>query len=157
VTANQGRSKSAQFVEWLNVIDRIESKHPLVGRAGFVSATTPFLSDLRDALGVTSVTQAWAIWKAATDWRNKVQERYADDADLAFWYSVDPFSITPEQRAGLLANLPRCKAQKRINEGNFDIKDPEAVYELFLVATGDESQALKARGDAIEANSKTER
>ena len=73
------------------------------------------------------------------------------DAELAFWYHIDPRTLTKTERFGYLANLERMKAQHTIHLGNFDAFDYKAVYGLWMAAYGDEDLARKAQAQAAEA------
>jgi hypothetical protein len=55
-----------------------------------------------------------------------------------------------EAEIGLLANLPRCLAQRRIQERDFDPADPESVFQLYLTAYGNEEWAHRAQIKAAE-------
>ena len=72
------------------------------------------------------------------------------DAELAFWFHVDPATMGSGRKAGYLANLERCKAQQTIHLGNFSPTDWQGVYQLYLFAFGDRKLAEKARVQAME-------
>lgn len=78
------------------------------------------------------------------------KKKHELNAELAFWYHIDPFGLDGNQKLGLKANLARVKAQHRIHCGNYDAEDYRGVYELFLTAYGDEQVARKARLRALE-------
>ena len=99
---------------------------------------------------VCTRTAAWQVWWAVYERIEQLRRDAELNADLSYWYHVDAFSLTAEQRLGLLFNLPRVKAQGRLAAGNFDSTDYRAIYNLTLLATGDEAQAERAKADALE-------
>lgn len=58
--------------------------------------------------------------------------------------------MTEAEKIGLLANLERCQAQERIHLGLIDWTDYQGVYDLFLMAYGDEAKARRAQSIALE-------
>ncbi len=56
----------------------------------------------------------------------------------------------PEQ-AMLAANMPRLKAQKRLDEGDLSTMHPDDLYDLVMTATGNENLANDYRANAIKA------
>lgn len=81
----------------------------------------------------------------------RAKKKYADDARLAYWYGLDPFRLTREQRLGLLLNLPAVQAQRKLFEGLPASMDPREVADLVLLATGSERQAAAAAEQRILA------
>jgi len=57
--------------------------------------------------------------------------------------------LTHGQLIGLEVNLPRLKAVKRVESGDYDPTDYEAVYNLWLTAFEDENQAREAQSVAL--------
>ena len=47
-------------------------------------------------------------------------------------------------------NLPRLKAMRRIERGEFDFDNPSQVYDLWMEAFEDEDRARKAQGEAAQ-------
>lgn len=105
-----------------------------------------------DSLGVPGCTRsaAWQVWWAVYERIDHLRKATQLNAELAYWFHVDPFGMTDEQRLGLIANLPRMKAQSTLHNGKFNGADYNYVYHLTLLATGDKSQAQRARADALE-------
>lgn len=138
-------------IELLRLSDRVERRHRL-GEPP--QLTVAFLKDLAEivqfAVGLLTVSQAYQLWYLLNGIREKCGEILVDHAEIAHWYSVDPFQLKESQRLGMLANLPRVQAQARLNRGDFEPSDWKTVYNLVLLATGDVEQALRARGDAME-------
>ena len=81
---------------------------------------------------------------------DRTKKRYERDAELAFWFHLDPRSLTPVERIGYLANLERCKAQQTIHLGNYNPMDYKGLYDLYMFAFGDESLARRAQTQALE-------
>lgn len=81
---------------------------------------------------------------------DRTKKRHERDAELAFWFHIDPRGLTPVEKIGYLANLERCKAQQRIHLGQYNPTDWKGVYDLWLYAFGDEELARKARTQALE-------
>lgn len=98
----------------------------------------------------TSRTIAWQVWWAVFERIDAIREQTQVAADIAFWYGINPFGLNDEQAIGLRANLPRVRAQQTLHEGNYRETDYEAVYQLTLLATGDEQLARKAWAIARE-------
>ncbi|MFN4768940.1 MAG: hypothetical protein ACK5JL_02780 [Candidatus Kapaibacterium sp.] len=46
--------------------------------------------------------------------------------------------------------MPSIRAKKRIDAGNYDATDYQAVYQLWLEAYGDEQIAANARNQAVQ-------
>lgn len=129
----------------------IESECGLVGRSPTVQlldAVAAWLA-LRGVDGC-SRSVAWQVWWAIYERIDCIRKATQTDAEIAYWFHVDPFSMTDEQRLGLLANLPRVKAQAALADGKFNGTDYNYVYHLTLLATGDEKQAQSAKADALE-------
>lgn len=120
------------------------------------STPTPQLLDALSAWltlkGVASCTRsmAWQVWWAIYERMDKLRKQYEVNSELAFWFHVDPFKLSDFERIGLLANMDRCKAQGLLHHGKFNPLDYEGVYNLVLLATGDEAKARSARADAME-------
>jgi hypothetical protein len=133
----------------------LETKADLKFENGRVRCTATFLKMLRTNLeemfGFTlTLTETWSIWRIVLDAGEGLRAGAAELADLAFWYGMDPWKLTPTQRIALYNNLPRVKAQNTLESGNFSATDYRGVYNLVLLATGDEKAASKARADAME-------
>lgn len=58
--------------------------------------------------------------------------------------------MSKEERIGYLANLDRCKAQQTLHNRNFEPTDMPQVYDLYLLATGDEDIARRAQAKSAE-------
>lgn len=134
----------------LKIVESLELKHRLKIKDGRIHPTAAFLSELATKIGST-VTGAYQAWAVATACESAITENERDRAELAFWYNVDPYRLTHSQRVGLRGNLYRMQAQSRLHHGNFDPTDYEGMYSMVLLATGDEQQAVRARGQAMEA------
>jgi hypothetical protein len=147
-------------VELLPVIDtcrEVESKHSLKSSDGRIRPTAAFLRDLARKLSKLlnlkkplASGAAWQIWITAFDHYEKLAKDHANDAEIAFWYKLDPFNMQPDHKAALIANLARVKAQDTLHRGDFDAGDYKGAYNLVLLATGDEQKALHARANAME-------
>lgn len=70
-------------------------------------------------------------------------------ARLSFFYGFDVSSVEPETRLGLELNLPGLLAQKRIEDGQYDPDDYDAIYDLFMDAYGDDEIALNAQIESM--------
>lgn len=62
-------------------------------------------------------------------------------AEVTFWYGIDAGKIPDSRLDGLIANLPRMKAQRQIFERHYNASDPSEVYDLWLEAYGNEDLA----------------
>tara|TARA_R110000803_G_scaffold189560_1_gene252062 strand:+ start:455 stop:943 length:489 start_codon:yes stop_codon:yes gene_type:complete len=99
-----------------------------------------------------TVSQAYQIWIGSYVVQEVESQRQVFHADVSAWYGINPFELAPAELLGLHGNLPRIKAQQRIESQNFDATNFEAVEQLFLAAYDDEQLALEARNQAIKAN-----
>ncbi len=155
-----GREDSIELdlLDTLLVIKRIEEKFDLVATDKKIRPSVPFLNALAKELTHTLDLQerltsaaAWQIWLAVYRRVEIEARRYEAECDLAYWYGFNTFALTGEQKAALLANLPRVKAQDRLHSGKLGVKSAEGAYNLAKLATGSEKVALRFRGDWIEA------
>ena len=79
------------------------------------------------------------------------------EAELTFWYGINAFELTDDQKLGLMANLSRVQAQQLIHLGKFDNTDPKAVYDLFADAfNADAAERAKAASARQLVRMKTE-
>lgn len=79
-----------------------------------------------------------------------VKKKYERDAELAYWYGVDPSGWDEGKKAAYLWNLPRVKCQQMIQDGNYNPSDYRGVEALYMTAFGDQQMANKARRAAQE-------
>ena len=63
---------------------------------------------------------------------------------MSHCYGFNAAALDRETLAGFAANMARMRAQEAIREGNFDPTDDDAVYRLYLAATGSISEARRA-------------
>lgn len=115
---------------------------------GLLDAVCAWLND-RFSVEATR-TVAWCVWWSVYERIDHIRKRATQDAEIAFWFHINPATLTTEEKIGLLSNLPRVQAQSTLHEANFSGSDYEYVYHLTLLATGDEAQAAKARSIALE-------
>jgi hypothetical protein len=97
-----------------------------------------------------TLTAAWQLWWAVCELLDKARKAQQRIADVGAWCHIDGTRLAEYQLYGLLANVPRIQAQQRLHAGQFDAMDYEGVYQLVLLATGDEQQARSARTLALE-------
>lgn len=97
-----------------------------------------------------TLTGAWTLWWSVCEVCDRLRKRSERIAEIGHWLHVDGTGLSEERLFGLLANLPRIKAQHKVNAGQFDPTDFMGVYHLVLQATGDEDQARRAQADAAE-------
>lgn len=142
--------KPSELPKLLETITALEESHRLQVVQKRLKPSVPFLTELGEKCG-TSVTGAFQLWIISSLWQQALAEREEENAELAFWFSVDPYGLTSDQRIGLKANLSRVKCQDRLHRGDYDVADWQGVYDLVLAAGGTELDAAKARASAIEA------
>lgn len=138
-------------VRTLDTFCRIESDCNLKGRHPTVQLLhriTDWL-DLKFGIEATPCI-AWQIWWVLYEIQDTARKAMQQDAELAFWYGVRPGSLSERDRLGLMANLPRVKAQETLHAGRFSSSDMQGVYALVLTATGDKTQAERAKANAAE-------
>lgn len=104
------------------------------------------------SLGVASptATLAWSVWVLVWEYVDRVARQHQANADLAYWYGINPFALDDSQRLALWSNLGRVQAQQQLTSGRFDATDYRGVYKLVLMATGDTEAAERAQADALE-------
>jgi hypothetical protein len=132
----------------------LERRYVTIDR-GQIVPNAVFLHALKELLTeqgykCETCTQAWATWRLVFELKRLVAKAAERQAEVAYWFKINPFNLTDLQRRALLANLDRLKAQQILHDGNFDPCDAETVYNLVLTATGDERKAVRARGTAQE-------
>ena len=81
--------------------------------------------------------------------RGGAKKKHRLHATIAREYGINPYQLTHGQLIGLEVNLPRLKAVKRVESGDYDPTDYEAVYHLWLTAFEDENQAREAQSVAL--------
>ncbi|OGT57665.1 MAG: hypothetical protein A3E01_02705 [Gammaproteobacteria bacterium RIFCSPHIGHO2_12_FULL_63_22] len=131
--------------------ERVELKHGATDE-NMDWITAAFFADLASAyqeIGIVNCTP----WMAS-QLRDAVRDRYLElkkkhdhDAEIAWWYKIDPFGLTTEQKIGLLANLERQKARQIIFEGDVP-DDAGKAYRLGRLAY-DEERAQQMATEAI--------
>ena len=141
--------------DMIGEIRQLESASGLAVTEKQIRPTVKFLRSLATALTLrwrrrVTPTQAWQVWHLLFAIEERLQRETQQHAEIASWFNVDPFALSDEQMIGLLANVGKVKAQHRIESGNFDPDDFEGVFNLVLLATGDERQALAARSQSIQ-------
>lgn len=127
--------------------EEIERDNTLTVENGKVRPTVAFLKAASQAFSLTP-TQSWQLWIYTFNLIERLAEKHRRDADIAFTFKIDPHGLSEAEKIAYLANLPRLKAQKRLDEGDYDPTDYNGVYALTLLATGDELRAVKARSKA---------
>ncbi len=95
-------------------------------------------------------SEAWQVWWGTAEILRRARISQERVADAAAWFHVDATRLSETQLAGLLANIPRVQAQLTLHQGNFDAENYERVYQLALLATGDEAQAQQAKSKALQ-------
>jgi hypothetical protein len=144
------------LIEADTVLGGLTSK--LVAVKGMVQPTPEFLRKFADwvklkcnAKVAITLAEAWQIWKVVVDKTNAAQKEQATNADIAYWFKVNPTTLTESEKLGLIANLPRVQAQDRIQRGDFSATDFKGIYQLYLLAYGDEDLAQKKQTEAAKA------
>lgn len=153
------RQLELDLVVTYKVIQECEEKHSLTAINSKIKPSVAFLKTLASELGKVLDLQfkltpaiAWQVWLAVYSARESQAKRFEAECDIAFWYSINPFELSDEQKLAMLANIGRVKAQQRINDGNINAKTAEDAYNLMLLATGSEMVARRFRGDWIESH-----
>ena len=144
------------LLEAKRYVDAIESRCNLPVANGRKQPTATFLQQVAlwlESVGLPEVTLtgAWQCWKLIFQQVDSLRKANEQNAEIAYWFKIDPFRLSDEQKAALLANLDRVQAQDVLHSGNYQPTDYEFVYNITLLATGDEKLAIKARGRAMAA------
>jgi hypothetical protein len=138
-------------------IKKIDSSCRLTkNKEGQLSPTVELLTKLSELLSKhwncqVTESQAYQVWCAVFEIEYDSQQKAKHQADVAFWYGLNPHELTDDQLAGLYANLDRVKCQQRLELGNVDAMDYEQIYSLTMIAYDDEERASKARSQSMKA------
>jgi len=97
-----------------------------------------------------TLTAAWQLWWACCEIIENSRKANQRIADVGAWLHIDATNLAEDQLFGLSANLPRVKAQHKLQAGQFDPLAYDSVFELVLLATGSEDQARAAKAQALE-------
>jgi hypothetical protein len=153
IKTNLGKLTLADFLEIQNIEHQsrlqTNSKNEIKPTIAFLQAIATMLS--RRLGKVVSATQAWQVWIACYSMSEWLRTSMQANADISAWYGIDTVELSETELAGYHANLPRIKAQQRLESGNFDHTDPQSVFDLTMLAYDDEPMALQARANAIRA------
>lgn len=122
-----------------------------------LTSTTPssdLLEAVRDWLGGFGIevmpSAAWQVWWAVNELAERLRKKFEPIAEIGHWCHVDASRLDGKAIIGLWQNIPRIKAQARLESGQYDPLDYRGIYALVLIATGDEQRARKAQADALE-------
>lgn len=126
-----------------------------VSKHNTVRPTIPFLRNIADwlagnGLAGATISAAWQFWKLTTEYAEACREQNEINAELGYWFSVDPFQLDESQRLGLARSLPKMQCQETIHRGDYSSDDHKGIYELFLTAFGDEELARKMQTQAFK-------
>ncbi|MEM6693005.1 MAG: hypothetical protein AAF664_26485 [Planctomycetota bacterium] len=134
---------------------RLESRHRLKSVDQEIRPTAEFLREVAKENDSGSSTSAYIAWIKDHQAIRRHATESEIQADVTFWYGINAFELSEDQLTALWANLPRVKAQKTLMEGHFNPKDYNGVFDLVMLATGDEREALKARAKSMELASES--
>jgi len=145
-----GTSISIDILTAQRQLERIENEVDLKGRSPTM-ALLKAIGGWLEELGVqASLSACWAFWWSVAEITYRAGKQSEPMAELAYWFGINPFTLTEMQQVELMSNLPRVQAQQTLHAGRFDKTDYEGVYQLVLLATGNEKFAQKAKADALE-------
>ncbi len=118
--------------------------------------TPEFLASIGEYLNrlwgrAVDATQAYQVWLLYRHSIHKSRVKFSVVGDIAHWFHLDATKLPGDMVLGLVANLSRVQAQEQLVHGTFNSTDYESVYQLVLLATGDEKQALDARSASMKA------
>ncbi|MEL7263553.1 MAG: hypothetical protein AAFN70_14665 [Planctomycetota bacterium] len=142
---HNGITRDIELPQFDRAASRLISHHRLdrINRA--LVPTIDFLRDLAAAFGVATATEAWQLWILTNRYLSSLQDQRDINAELSFWYGFDVSQVPSDRRDELYANLSIVQAQERIHRGDIPRDNPSAIFDLVMLATGDETAALKAR------------
>lgn len=157
----QSQVLDVDLIELEAIVVRISSKIKAVkGKVqptvAALAEVATWLSDFYRTKTRVSIAEAWQVWFLISGFSDTAREQQANNAELAYWFKVNPLELTELQKMGLMANLPKMMAQDRISRGDYSGTDPKGVYQLFLAAYGDEDLAQKRATEAAKAAIKQE-
>jgi hypothetical protein len=149
------------LIEAETVIGKISAKlnstkgkvHPTIAT---IAEVATWLTGFYRTKTLVSIAEAWQVWFLVSGFSETARDQQANNAELAYWFKVNPLELTELQKMGLMANLPRMMAQDRISRGDYSATDVKGVYQLFLSAYGDEDLAQKRATEAAKAAIKQE-
>lgn len=136
-------------------LSKLSSSLP-VSKQRTVRPTVPFLQSVSkwlESQGVVgcTISAAWQFWVGMSDYSEACRKANEPAAEIAYWFNVDPFTLTESQQLGLRENLHRMQSQETIQRGDYQATDYNAIYNLFLSAYGDENLARKMQTEAAKA------
>ncbi|TWU22449.1 hypothetical protein Pla52o_35050 [Novipirellula galeiformis] len=149
------KTETLELFESEKLFRSLERSHRLETKGGRVKPTAAFFRSLAKKLqslgfdGCTP-TAAFLVWIAVFNSIDILQKKTADESEIAFWYGINPWQLSETERAGLLANIHRVKAQDTLHRGDFDPTDYAYIHDIVMLATGDKDKANKARSDAMQ-------
>lgn len=146
------QSIAIDVVEAKRALDTIESRVGLKTTSPTQELLAAVAGWLVSRFGVSecSPTVAWCVWWSLCEHLDRLRAQMEAVAEIGHWLHIDATSMRSEQKAGLLQNLDRIKAQSLLHNGRYDGTDYAGVYRLVLLATGDEQQARRAQAMAAE-------
>lgn len=118
-------------------------------------ANVSFLQEIADWMAkngyeIHTISAAWQLWRAINNVTSGATDKQQYNADIAFWYGVNPESLSEVEKLGYLANLERQIARRKITDGKYNSADHKQVYALYKLAYGDEELAQKAATEAAK-------
>jgi hypothetical protein len=124
-------------------------------RMAKVRPTMAFLakvSELLQSHGVQNcdTTAAWQFWLLINESVDKISDEFAIDSEIAWAYHIDPSTLSERVKFGLERNIHRNYARQRLQDGDYSPTDYEGVYQLAILATGDEEYAQRMKTKAFE-------
>lgn len=153
--SSQSQPVSLDILQTERLCRDLEQQHGIKAVKERVHPTAAYFQHLASKLreqglkGCTA-TGAFIVWRAVFDTISEYRKEHDRAAELAFWYGLDPWQLSDEQKLGLLVNLPKVQAQETLHRGDYDPVDYAFIYDLVLLATGDRKRAVKARTAAME-------
>ena len=138
----------------ISQLGKLSSTLP-VSKQKTVRPTVAFLQSVAKWLGSQglpgcTISAAWQFWVGMSDYSEACRKANETAAEIAYWFNVDPFTLTEEQQVGMRENLHRMQSQETIQKGDYSATDYNGIYNLFLAAYGDEDLARKMQTKAAE-------
>lgn len=150
LVANETELKISLVVlarEVLKLAEKLPNKN------GMVTATTEFLSAIQKRMEVLGLSidpsMAWQLWRFVCCSVDRQFDAYQIDAEIAWYYKINPETLSETAKLGLERNIARMNAQQTILEGKVDPADHKTIYDLYMTAFGDEELAQKAKTKAF--------
>lgn len=148
----ESQSIEVSMLEMARTITKLAGALPV--RNSNMRPTMPFLKQVAELLASKGLkcdtTAAWQFWQLITEAIDAYSQAMEIESEIAWEYHIDPTQLSEETKLGLERNIVRNRAKQRLANGDYSPTDYEGVYNLALLATGDEAYSQKLKTEAFQ-------